>query len=390
MTGNTKRNRKKLFLLNLFSFLLGFQAILVIYVMSSFLKENTGFLSVEAVYLVSALASFFLLINLHFLIKKFGKSKVFIYSLIICFFALLSISMLGGGYLSVFWVAIYLTINVIIWVAMDILVENFSQDKITGSIRGKYLALMNAGCLFGPFLALWLVNYTGTFQPLFFLSAIIVMVVMILAVINFSDVNHRYKKSPSLLSVIKKMIKKKNIARIYYISFILEFFYAAMVVYTPIYLLGLGLEWLEIGKIFTVMLIPFALIQYPLGKFADKKTGEKEWLIFAILLMGISTALISFVGTSSIILWMIVLFVTRIGAAIIELMRDSYFYKQIDVSDIDMIDFFRTTKSVAYVMAMLIFGLFLFIFPTYQTVFLLLGAIVLTGLIPALKLKDTR
>ena len=138
------------------------------------------------------------------------------------------------------------------------------------------------------------------------------------------------------------------------------------------------------------MLMPFALIQYPLGKFADNKTGEKEWLIFAILLMSASTVAVSFVNSNSIILWMVVLFVTRIGAAIIELMRDSYFYKQVDVSDVDMIDFFRTTKSVAYVMAMLVFGLFLLIFPTYQMVFLLLGIIVLTGLIPILKLKDTR
>lgn len=389
MAKNTKRNRKKLCLLNLFSFLLGFQSVLIVYVMSSFLKENVGDLGVEVVYLVSAIISFFLLINLHFLVKKFGKSKVFIYSLIICFFALLSISMLGGGSLSIFWAMIYLAISTVTWVAMDILVENFSQDKITGSIRGKFLTFTNIGYLLGPLLALWSVSYMG-FQPLFFFSAIITMAVMILAVINFSDVNHRYKKSPSLLSVIKKMIKKKNIARIYYISFILEFFYAVMVIYTPIYLLSLGLNWMDIGKIFTVMLIPFATIQYPLGKFADNKTGEKEWLIFSIALMAVSTALISFVECNSVIVWMIVLFMTRIGAAIIELMRDSYFYKQIDVSDIDMIDFFRTTKSVAYIMAMLIFGLFLFIFPSYQSTFLLLGAIVLTGLIPALKLKDTR
>jgi MFS family permease len=175
--------------------------------------------------------------------------------------------------------------------------------------------------------------------------------------------------------------------KIYSISFVLEFFYALMIVYTPLYLLNFGLSWDQIGIIFTIMLIPFVVLEYPLGFIADKKFGEKEMIIAGLLVMGFSAGSIFFISSKAVWIWALVLLMTRIGAATIEILRDSYFYKKIDGRDIDLISFFRTARSTAYVFATAVSAISLVFFPLKST-FLLTAAVVLLGLYPAFKLVD--
>jgi MFS-type transporter involved in bile tolerance (Atg22 family) len=131
------------------------------------------------------------------------------------------------------------------------------------------------------------------------------------------------------------------------------------------------------------------ILQYPVGVLADKKLGEKEMLIFGILIMGISAGSIFFIETNSVLVWGGMLFITRIGASMVEILRDSYFYKIIDGRDMDIISFFRTATPVGYMVATALSALLLVIMPV-KFVFLLIAAIVLMGLYPALKLVDNK
>ena len=189
------------------------------------------------------------------------------------------------------------------------------------------------------------------------------------------------------MDIFRKVRVKADIMRIYYISFVLEFFYALMVIYTPIYLRDLGYSWENIGWIFTAMLIPFVVLQYPMGILADKKTGEKEFLIVALFIMACSTFAIYFIGTGTAAVWAAILFATRIGAALIEILRDSYFFKKIDATDVDVINFFRTSLPIANIVAAALSSLIL-IFAPIKFTFLLTGLIVLSAIYPALKLVD--
>jgi MFS family permease len=137
------------------------------------------------------------------------------------------------------------------------------------------------------------------------------------------------------------------------------------------------------------MLIPFILFSYPIGYLADKKTGEKELLIFSLFVMGISTATLYFIGSADILIWSIVLFATRIGASFIGVLQDSYFYKRIDGYDVDIIDFFRTSIPVGYI-AGAIFSSFIIFFLPIKAVFILAGLVILSALYPAFKLKDNQ
>ncbi|MEK7097519.1 MAG: MFS transporter, partial [Patescibacteria group bacterium] len=223
----------------------------------------------------------------------------------------------------------------------------------------------------------------------FFVALLLNLIVLIIALSKLRGVNHEFKGSLNVDDIFKKIIRRKNVLRIYYISFVLEFFYAIMIIYSPIYLKSLGISWEQIGLIFTVMLIPFIILPYPAGFLADKRFGEKELLIASLFIMVLSTAAILFIDTSDVLHWTIVLFSTRIGAALIQTLRDSYFYKRIDGHDVDLINFFRTSMPTAYILAA-VFSFFILSFYPINYVFMMLCALILSALWPAFRLADNK
>lgn len=389
MRKNKKENKfQKQYGLSAVTFLLGFQLSLTAYILSSFIQELTGIENIGVFFLIAYGASFYILINLHHLIKKYGKSKIFLLFLVIKFLALLAIAIYAESMTAVVFAIWFLVSDAVSWVTLDIMIESFSQDKTTGVVRGLHITLMNVGFLFGPFLATWTVHHLG-FGFVFLATALVNLAAMIILFLKYRNVNHEVKRDVSALAVLSKMMKRKDLMRIYYASFMLGLFYAVMAVYTPLYLLSIGFSWLDIGKIITVMIIPFVILEIPLGIIADEKTGEKEWLIIGVLFLSIATGAMSFYSEPNILIWMGILFATRIGASIMEVMRDTYFYKKIGPEDVDFIDFFRTTKSTSYIFGMTLFSLFLIFFPL-KMVFIMLAILVFTALAPIIRLHDTR
>lgn len=137
------------------------------------------------------------------------------------------------------------------------------------------------------------------------------------------------------------------------------------------------------------MLIPFVVLQYPVGFLADKKLGEKEMLIFSIIFMAVSAGTVYFISSSNIWVWAAILLATRIGSSMLEVLRDSYFYKKIDGHDVDLINFFRTSMPVGCILATGISFPLLLFFPV-KSVFLLVMAVVLSALVPAFLLVDNK
>jgi MFS family permease len=178
----------------------------------------------------------------------------------------------------------------------------------------------------------------------------------------------------------KNFFKNKNLTRAYKINFLLHFFYVWMVIYTPIYLYAhLGFSWKEIATMFTIMLLPFVLIQFPSGEYSDK-IGERKMLMFGFFIASIATLSLFFIKIHEVWIWALVLFSTRVGAAIIEVMSDVYFFKHITTQNDEFISIYRNTRPAAYVIAPLIaFIVFLFA-PSFNFIFLILGTLMLYGI----------
>jgi MFS family permease len=194
----------------------------------------------------------------------------------------------------------------------------------------------------------------------------------------------------SILKTIKVFIKNKNISKIYLVNLILKLFFAWMVIYIPIYLYEyMNFGWKEIGIIFTAMLIPFVLVDYPLGKLSDK-IGEKKFLVIGFLIAIFFTFLIPFINTPSVLLWAIILFCTRVGAATIEVMSEGYFFKEVKEKNADEVSFFRNTYPLSYLLAPMIAIPVLMFIPSFKYLFFLVTIFLLIGLFTTLRLKDIK
>lgn len=383
-----KIDRKKLHYTYMVAFLMGFSTALLSYVISTYLKNILGTDSIGFVYLIAYSIVLVLLLNLHKIIRVFGKSFALQVAFVFKIIAVSGMLFYMDSFYGVIFLMIYVLAGTIAWASLDGIIESFSRDSESGRIRGAHLAIMNAGFMMGPFISSQLLDKYG-FSGVFSAALISFSIVFIAALLGIRKTNHRFVKKIKALDALKKVSKRKNIMRIYYLSFVLEIFYALAIIYVPIYLLGKGFTWDQLGVAFTIMLIPFVLIQYPTGVLADKRTGEKEFLFFSFLILGFSTLMLYLSDSPNIMVWTTILLLGRIGAALVEILRESYFYKRIDGNDIEIIDFFKTARPVAYIAAAVLSSLIL-VFSDVRSIFLALAIICFSAIYPTFKLVDNK
>src|SRR3989344_3642212 len=161
---------------------------------------------------------------------------------------------------------------------------------------------------------------------------------------------------------LDELFRIKNLRRSYKISLLLQFFYCWMVVYTPIYLyIHLGFSWKEIGLMFAIMLLPFAILPFHLGRYSDK-IGERKMLMIGFFIASFATLSLFFIERHEVWIWALALLCTRIGAATIEIMSDVYFFKHIKPENEEYIGVYRSTAPVAFIICPLVASLaFIFI-----------------------------
>jgi MFS family permease len=105
--------------------------------------------------------------------------------------------------------------------------------------------------------------------------------------------------------------------------------------------------------------------------------------------MGLATMAIAFVTDHNWIIWAGILFLTRVGAATVEVMSDTYFFKKIDAGETSVISFSRMARPMAYIIGPIIATILLTIFDI-KGLFIALGLLMLYGLRYSLALVDTK
>jgi predicted MFS family arabinose efflux permease len=276
----------------------------------------------------------------------------------------------------------------------DLYLETLTDDADTGSVRGTFMTIVNIGWLASPILSSFILGQSENFTLVYFVAVVLIVPFLIIFGKVLPNQTNNIK-STSLTEVWKqiknlKTTKARAVRKILITDFLLNFFYVMMVIYMPIYLhQTIGFSWAEIGFIFTIMLLPFVLIEYPLGQVADKWLGEKELLALGFTIAGLATIAVSLVQEKNIWLWAGLLFATRVGAATIEIMKETALFKRIDSHDTSTLAISRNLVPVSFLLGPA-FATIVLTFATHQTIFTLLGIIMLYGLYPSLTLRDTK
>ncbi len=386
-----KERRKVFIIIYLLGFLWAISTALPSYIHSSFLEQ---FVSLRYVGLYITLATFLTLLSISIFpvfIRRFSNYRVMMTLLFLNIIGVLFLVQAENRWLVLlFFVVVYVSLNLLA-INLDIFLENVSDDQHTGRIRSTFLTVMNIGWVISPLLMGFLTGEENRYWLVYLLAGLaLVPAIFILFSQRKIVRDHVHYKNRKLKEILQIILNNKNLACIYLVSLVLRFFYALMVLYTPIYLhQQFGFSWQVLGVVFTVMLLPFVILQMPAGALADKYLGEKEIMATGFLIMMIFTGLIFFLQSTSIYVWAAVLFMTRVGASLVEVMQESYFFKHVDSEDMDLISLFRDLRPAGWLLGSLVSVAILQFLPV-QFIFLFLAVVLLLALRPVLVLQDTK
>lgn len=370
------------------SFLFTFHLALLSYLNSTVLGTHGSNLQTAVAYTLASGLSLFLLLIAPVLVSKYGASSFLLMGLASATILLWILGLLTNhsGFTAIF--ILYFSLNTVIWYAFDLVVEHYSRENTTGNIRGLYLTLNNAGWVIAPMTASAIASFSGFAGT--YLVASFVLLVTFLIIASTKQI----KKSPhipkiSLRQAFRALMKHHHARRLVTLYFLLQFFFAWMVLYMAPYLLDLGFTWKAIGIIFSSMLLPFVLFQYKTGKIADRLHNERFIIILGFGITTLATLFLAIPFTPSIAAFAAILFVTRVGASIIEVGCESAFFKAVSEHDTALISTLRMTLPLAYIIAPLVGGLILW-FGNMQILFIILSMLLLGAMVYALRLKTTQ
>jgi MFS family permease len=387
---NSPQNQKKLIILYFLGLFLAISNALPAYIQSNFLKQFVSLQRVGLFFIIANLLSVLSILIFPSLIEKLNNYFLTKIVLVLYAASLLGLVLAGTAEVALISTILFTVTSNLIWINMDIMVENFSANRLTGRIRTIYFTFINVGWILSPFFTTYLIG-KGEYTLSFLVAAAFVVPFFFILISQNKKLSDHivYQREP-LIQTIKKTWKHKNLRSIFFIAFLLQLFYSSAVIYIPIYLFqNLGMSWNVLGPIFSIMLIPFILVEIPAGILADKYIGEKEMLFVGFFILIISLLSFYFIKTPSFWLWLIALFASRVGAALVESMKETYFFKVVGVKEVGCINIFRTAGPLAYVAGPIIAILTLMYLPL-NYLFLILSIIMLAGLGFTAALKDTK
>ncbi|MCA9357412.1 MFS transporter [Candidatus Nomurabacteria bacterium] len=375
------------------SLLLIFHAFIVAYINSSFLEQFISTTAVGTIYTVGSALSILIFLFISSVLHRVGNFKL---TLILLVLDLMAVS--GMAFADSLRVAVPLFLIHLISVPLIVFnIDVFMEEQIgnnetsTGSRRGLLLTITSFIGALSPLISSLLIDQsTGDFTNAYVVSAVTLLPIIAILIFFFKDFSDPEYKEIDLLSALRTFWLKKNIRFVFLAHFVLQMFFMVMVVYTPLYLTNtIGLSWAEFGVVMFFAQMAYVILEYPIGIIADKYIGEKEMMGFGFLILAVSVSWMSFITVSSVLVWSIVMFCTRVGASFVEVTTESYFFKQTTSSDAQIISFFRITRPLAYVMGALLASLALLYLP-FNLLFIVTASLMIPAMFFTLNIEDTK
>jgi MFS family permease len=361
---------------------------LVIYVTSAFLGLFFGAEGVGILYLVGSIVSIALFCVFVPALKRIGNVRVICGLIALEAVALVGLALAPGRTAVVAWFLLYATVSPVIYLNLDIFVERYVRNEgTTGGVRGMFLTMINIAQVLCPLIAASLLQ-GARYGRVFLASVAFLLVALVIVLVRLSRFEDTSYERHTIWQTLSYVIGVPDFRNVFAAQFLLRFFYGWMVIYVPFYLLSLGFSWDQLGVMFAIMLVPFLVLELPLGRIADSHWGEKEIMIIGFVVMAGAVLWMPFLS-SSFLLWTGILFVSRIGASCVEIATESYFFKHVDSSKADTIMLFRVARPATYVAAALVASLCL-LFMSLQWSFIALALVMATGLYFSFGITDTK
>ena len=364
----------------------------VLYINSSFLERHLSQSEVGFVFAVSSLLAVFTLASAPLFLRKIGNYNMALLVTGMNLSAVLGLSFVTElGWILVLF-AIHTMLLSLTLLSFDIFIEsNTTDENTTGSVRGIFLSMGLIAALFSPFIASRIAGEGAQYELVYFIAGLYLVPIVLILSLRFKNFLDPVYQALSPRKMMRAVWHNENIWRISMAQFLMRFFLSWYVVYMPLHLhLNVGFTWPEIGLILFLMLIPYVVLEYPAGKIADRWLGEKEILTLGFVIMGVSTLAFFWLESTSLWVWAGFLMATRAGAALVEVMTETHFFRMVNGADVSILSIFRMVRPIAYTLGPGIAGVFLFFTNDIRYLWLILAGIMLIGVYQALRLKDSK
>ncbi len=357
----------------------------VVYINSTFLENFLPKEYIGLLYSIGAIINIFLTLSIPEILRSIGNYRgILIFALleaILLMFIGISSSPI---IISVAFIAHH-AINPLIRLCLDIGIEDYTDKNDLGKARGFFLTIGSLAAVISPIIVGSIIKDYST-SIIYAISIIFMLVFIFIVKTHLKKISNGTYRKIKPITELKEFINNKEIRRVGIISFLLELFYVCMIIYMPLYLKDeIGFSWGEIGIMLSIALLPFILLEIPVGEISDSKSDEKEFMEAGLLIIGISVLLIPLISVKSFILWAGILFITRIGASILEASSESYFFKKSKGKD-ELISVYRLTAPIAFIVGPIISSIILHYF-NFSTLFIVLGITILLGIKVVFKIK---
>jgi MFS family permease len=390
------RTHKALFATLFITMLYALHYGLPLYVTSTFLKFS-GF-TIAAVSLLYGLASLLSLVFSNHIAKyiKLYHSYGFTFTVVLAEIVTTIAMVITKNpiLIAIFFLA-HFVFNAIIFVLLNIFIEVLTPPHHTGSVRGIFLTLLNAGIMVSPIMG-GLILHGGdgnNYTALYFAASALLLPCFYLLHRYLREMRDSTYESHDLFQSFAKVMRHKNLQAPVLAQCALHSFYAVMVIYAPLYItkmLDISLVT-YLTVIVPITLIPLVLLPYELGFLADAKYDEKEFMIVGLSILGVTSFILGAFVITSILLALLILFIARIGAALVETMSYTYYYKKIARNDPAMASLFSNINTTAgFFVPTFLFLISPLLFFHEGLIFILLGVGIFSALYSLIQMKTER
>ncbi|MCD5382306.1 MAG: MFS transporter [Candidatus Pacebacteria bacterium] len=365
---------------------------IVVYVNSSYLEQYLPEMVIGTLYTISSAITVLIFLFISRVLHKAGNYMLTLVLALLEFGMLLGMAFTQEWRLAIPLFMVHQAIVPLLVFNLDVFMEEMIGDEehSTGGKRGLFLGIGSIAYAIAPLTAGFLMGEQEAFEYVYLAGALLMLPFIYLIVRYFKVFTDPVYAEIKVLPAIHSFWAQKDIRYVFLAHFLLQLFFAFMVIYTPLYLANVvGFTWTQIGLVLFVGLLAYVFLEYPIGVIADRYLGEKEMMAFGFVILAVSTSWFVWLSGATLTAWMVVMFMTRVGASLVEATTESYFFKHIDGSDANIISFFRITRPLAIVAGALL-GSFCLLYMPLNLLFVVVGFFMVPGLFFTMMLKDTK
>jgi MFS family permease len=256
-----------------------------------------------------------------------------------------------------------------------------------GSVRGTYLALSNLAYIVGPLTGGLLIQVGGF--PFLFLASILFMIpflglvfyhmpeLPIKAQTALTEATHAVTQT--IVGAYRELFSHDKIRTVFYLKLLSNLFTSTVSIFVTIYMIDVaGFSFATTGLLLAISLIPYVLIEIPVGKLVDGKFTEHWPAAIGFFIIALCISFVPIITDAGALVWAIILFVMRIGGSLIEISTESFFFKHLPAGNTEGISGFRALNPLSLVIAPILASVAIY-FGGYNTLFTILSVLMLHG-----------